>query len=427
LTRAEFEDALRKGLGRSIQYLQAHDSTPFRDLILRACLEDWRYDRQTQSSRGLYLYEAIQATGDPDYYRDRLVEHLLGCSEEELREENVALAYEFAVRGDQRVRAAMYRSYDRIAAEGNFDWGYELIQLDGLSGLLHVIAPYLAARTDDDPWPAISWIMDLEERDGEEEADSALERAAEFNPAVAEALAARSAHRDQIEQRKASHISGPLPPWPEMRESIIANRSHTGVSAVGWARRADEASLREAAEDIVREQDPQSLLRLLLVFLHCTFPLEPHPLLRLVTVGDELLAWRAAVVLSNVEHPDVRSLALQLVEDPDRIAHAARLLESNWREGDGSILEKMLEMTVDADTIHSIGFSVKDIAKKCDTAELELPLLLLYEEGPCSLCREDVVKWLLRRDALPNELRMECRHDSSLYIRRMIEHGPDVE
>lgn len=427
MTRAEFEDALRKGLGRVIQHLQTNSGKPFRDPILAACLEDWRYDRQTHSSRSLYLYETIQTTGEPEFYRDQLREHMLTCATDDLLYENTSLAYEFAVRGDRKMREALYRAYDRLASDRDFTSGDEIVQLDGLAGLLYVIKPYLDQRTDDDLWPAVSWIIQLEARDGAKEADSALEQAAGSYPALAEALAARRSHRAELEERRSSNGPEPILPWPEMREAILENQRPRNVGVASWARRVSDETFREVSASIIGESDPDVLYKLLFLFHFRPFPLNPEPLLELVKTGSDRNAWRAAITLSKVVHPDVRRLAVELAANPTKFPYAAQLMESNFREGDGELLVRMVTDSEHSDDQHTIGISVHEIAEAHPCRETDALLLLQYEVGCCALCREGIVKLLLRRDALTPDLAEECRYDSSRNIRKMIEHGPDVE
>jgi hypothetical protein len=49
-----------------------------------------------------------------------------------------------------------------------------------------------------------------------------------------------------------------------------------------------------------------------------------------------------------------------------------------------------------------------------------LMLRSLYEKGPCSVCREGVVKRLIERGALPDELRAECAGDANSDIRDLV-------
>ncbi len=74
---------LEKGFGRAILYMQRHDSKPLRDAILHAVTHDLRFDSQFEKDRGDYLYRIMTTTGEPDFYRSRLLDELPGLDTEE--------------------------------------------------------------------------------------------------------------------------------------------------------------------------------------------------------------------------------------------------------------------------------------------------------------------------------------------------------
>lgn len=420
-----FEDALRKGLGRVVQHLRANDSADYQGIILTACLEDVRYEG-VESSRSEYLYEIVEATGEPGFYRDTLHNHLLTADPGIICDENVELAREFAVRGDCGMRTAIYSTFDRHGVTHEFIGAEQMVKLDGIDGYCHAARSFLQHHQSKDDWLLGHWRRVLEERDGKNGAKEELDLAARDWPELAFALETERTEIEQSISQRKEWQPLPLPSWDEMREALLGNRPRN-VGAYGWGRRADDESIRLAAEDVLRETDPKRLMKLLYVFMKRPFPLSPEPLLKIVTCEDEQLAWRAAVVLSDVTHPKVRSLALTLAKSPDRLAAASRLIEANWEEGDGPLVESLLRRSVSLDMTHSIGFSVRDIADKHRVAEMDAPLLLLYENGPCSTCRHGVVKSLLLTDSLPPHIAEECLHDANMSIRELITNGPDCE
>ncbi len=63
MTTELFAEWLFRGLGRPYLYLQSHDSTPYLDVLLHACLYNPVYDRQCEGSRANYLFGLISLTG----------------------------------------------------------------------------------------------------------------------------------------------------------------------------------------------------------------------------------------------------------------------------------------------------------------------------------------------------------------------------
>ncbi len=69
---AEFQRILNIGLGRAILYLQQHSASPYRDAILYAVpdmsprsIGSWKADHAD------YLWEVIQLTGEPEFFKQR--------------------------------------------------------------------------------------------------------------------------------------------------------------------------------------------------------------------------------------------------------------------------------------------------------------------------------------------------------------------
>src|SRR3954464_6352490 len=73
-------DALRKGLGRAMQWAMARrlDDGP----LLVACLRDLRYDVQVECSRGGWLWRMIREVGAVDRFRVPILHALYDLADE---------------------------------------------------------------------------------------------------------------------------------------------------------------------------------------------------------------------------------------------------------------------------------------------------------------------------------------------------------
>jgi hypothetical protein len=100
---------------------------------------------------------------------------------------------------------------------------------------------------------------------------------------------------------------------------------------------------------------------------------------------------------------------------------AVELLSENYEPGDHKIVLQWFHQEEDLQTLHSIGTGLIDFWKRHPDDETEVQMLrALYENGPCSVCRESAVKRLIERGALPEELRAECAWDANTDIRDLI-------
>ncbi len=133
---------LRLGLGRAVLFLRGRpDAARFRDVIREACREDWRYDRQIEENRAPYLFDVIEATGEPGYYADYVRDALEAIAtpreaEGTCRLQLFALAARLTKNGHANLRDALYRVIERTAGEtdGITSFGHIVIDLDGIAG-----------------------------------------------------------------------------------------------------------------------------------------------------------------------------------------------------------------------------------------------------------------------------------------------------
>lgn len=413
---APFAHWLRIGLGRPILHLRDHDSRPYRETILDACLHDTVYDRQCEGSRAPYLFAVIAATGEPGYYRD----HVLAASAPEALdgddgEQIVALLGLFAAQGDAEARTQLYRVFDTNIASERPDGATEIVEVDGVAGLL-AIAGRLSFDPDDD-WEAYCFIRDASERSGDEETWTALRDAAN-NPALTDFVA--------LAQRGWDRYENPAPvqrePAPSVDYVTLRARFLAGdQSALGqlrrWTSTAPDDQLRLAAADVLNEDDPKRLKVYLSLFTNRQFPLDHARLLTLARSPERRIRGLSRTILANLTHPNIRALGLTLLIEGD--GDGSCFLANNYQDGDFALLEQLLLAWDDRDELHNLGIGLRSIAETQQRPESIGALSAAYERGPCSLCREHTVELLAAVQTLPAWLVAECQHDASKQLREL--------
>ncbi len=132
-----FRWVLNIGLGRAILHLREHDAAPCQAVILNACLHCTACDPQVEGMRAQYLLEVIQATRNPAYYQERIIQALRDAppSQDWDHLQLMVFAKLFALEGDEQARRALYDAAARDARAGFADGATLLIDLDGLTGL----------------------------------------------------------------------------------------------------------------------------------------------------------------------------------------------------------------------------------------------------------------------------------------------------
>jgi hypothetical protein len=434
---SEFEGWLQKGLGRVLLFLQNHDARPYRAAILHACTHDLAYDLQIEAARGQYLFEIMQQTGEPRFYRDIVLTALDAAkAEEEKRSESqlFEIARLLAGQGDEEARSVMRRRFARNAAEQDYTGAEEIVLPDGLEGFRFVAGHLAGMDFEEDGWQLDSWIEILEERYGREEAWNALlAMAAESGSPLTTLIEAVKAKRAEIEawsERSDEERNAPrYPNFETLQRTIIEQGRKTPRGLLwGWSRCCyDAAEVKRAARALLAEEDSDLLLPYLRLFRYRWFPLDPDRLILLARSEDDEIAWAALDTLEHIRHPSVRALALELADRPRWCIFAVELLKRNYEAGDERLVESLLSRTLDANDYHWLGSSAGEFFEAHPELDCAPALTLLYERGPCTRCRGWAVEMLLERGQMPGWMREECRYDADLETRQLVEAQPRTD
>jgi hypothetical protein len=98
---------------------------------------------------------------------------------------------------------------------------------------------------------------------------------------------------------------------------------------------------------------------------------------------------------------------------------AVDLIVANYDEGDLATIEELFTCENDINEKHGIGHSIRTLFQNIRPPGIEDALLVVYEFGPCAMCREFIVHDMLKADLLPESIVAECRFDANPDIRQM--------
>jgi len=419
---SEFEGWLQKGLGRAVVYLKANDPKPLRETVLHACTHNLTYDAQCEGDREVYLLDLLHNCGDDDFFRKGLLQTLtVGPTELESFDlgQAISVARSFAEQGDSTMKNAMYEA---VADAGFEEAGHcydDLIKLDGLSALL-IAADHFptVSGSEDWLWQVGHLIYALQDRDGEEAANNAIRDAELESPQLARMLAvSRKFGRQVHHEENASR-------WPDYAtvKRMIAEKPRLAyVRCVGWGKNASEADIHAAAADLLLEKNEDRLLAYLSIFRFRPFPGPIALLLELAENANVRIARRAVAILSQLTNPEIRNLALRLLNTRNKQGDGVELLTNNFQQGDFVLIQSCLTEPMETEEIHHLEMGIRHLVKANRRDEAEQSLLLLYEKGPCSLCRGAIVEELFALNRLPDWMRAECRYDSDVETRKLVE------
>ncbi|MBC8137290.1 MAG: hypothetical protein H8F28_15530 [Fibrella sp.] len=424
---------LRHGLGRAVLFLRNEpDLARFHDIIREACLKDWRYDSQVEADRAPYLFDVIEASGEPEYYAAFVHDELETIAtpqeaEGACRPQLLALAALLTKSGHGDLKAALYQTIGRTAGEtdGITGHGHILIGLDGITGYRFLVEQLIRfPQTDEDRWSEIRLLNSLNELLGETAAAEALDRLALDAQHLAPYLMVirQACADDKVPVISASEpLTSARAPITASRTAVpIQQKIHAYISGEHRAkprmRLVNRAVWEQLAAELGRETDRERRTRYLYLFRSAgcvPFPGDPEVLLRLIRqTEDERLTWGALAALEYTTHPTIRATALELLRTDHRVVHGMRLLPYNPGVGDADLMAEHVSRDQDPDTFHFISLGILNYVKRHADPGLIPVMLTCYEKMRCALCRRQIVHELLKRDALPPELRAECRYDA---------------
>ncbi len=414
-----------------ILHLRQHNTAPYRDVILNACLHNITFDPQVEDYKTDYLMEIIDLTPTPDFYHDRIRQataHMDGQTDGRDAGHLVALTRYLAQRGDGEARQILYDVFLKNLEDEDTLGAGAIIEVDGVAGFIFVVDKIAAIkRKEAEPYAHGFLVFDLEEAIGESEAQAALATLRATNPNVDYYLHLVESHK--ITRRSASRHRAAVKglSYTEIKRRIESGKSFSFL--MNWGQTADQQDFLQAAEDLCQQDDPQQIFRYLWIFRKRPFPLDPQRLFRLMDVQHPFLSIPAITlsVLGDMQHPAVRDFGLRLIRERRFSGHAVRLLAQNFAPGDWTLIERLSAEALDDETYHSLTISVKYVFEQHPDPAAAPTLLNIYEYGPCSFCREQILLMLKSLGTLSQTIQDECRYDSNPVIRELARNDFDLE
>ncbi len=477
MTVKEFESYLEKGLGRAILLLrQEPDKEPFREAVWNHAIHEPRYDGQCNESRGHYIKELFdcfpdgdamlselfrfygEGKGDPQdrwYYIDNVfdlaservegAEASLDSLYHTLLEELLTLSNPLTDGRDRERDSYLFaaeRRYrlHRAALDELVRDGIALLQkseryditffTDFFDNDIH------ASKTEE--FQAI--LTSLENEDATYKAIiEDYRKESEVLPKRRELLMEDDLLKPTNWRESIDYIATMRgKPRPPVEESLWQNLSDDDKAEI--TRLAEEepdlhrrctllSLLRKLGDEVLRcyPRDPSPLIAELEANMNETFPISDN---------QNRLLWEISRLVAKIHHPAVREFALRLLphytEKHGSISFhcIVKALINNLQPEDADTLAAFVTSITDGDMLHAIGVDI--IYPEPNPLIPESVLLYLYENTPCSSCRNRVFLYLMARYGdmtnLPEPLasiRKEAQLDCD-YGTRLIARGQAV-
>ena len=452
MTEKEFYQALRRGLGSAIVMLQnAQDKSIYRDIVLRCCLRDISYDWQSEGSKGYYLYQAIVALDEKDYFEPLIIKKFMSVCSDRLFFQLADILHCYSHDGSKITDKAFCDKYNYFMDKNGrlskrhskdidegYQWDevtYQLFFINGFYTFEHYaknVGRILLKNPNSrkiynlyDDW----FFARAKNFFGEKKIDDFLEHAYEKSVAIKALVDTLKSDKTDIEQtreeRKKISINYIL---QYTKEEISKNPPYKKVSrTMGYYKNVllppwfinniSKDEFLELAQITLHEKNEtiKALLLSLFRLERKPFPLDIAPLLEYTQSDNELLAEAAIRCLQSFKDKRIHELAVQLLETKGLDSSALSLFRKNYKKSDDELIKKLIKKL---STIpHHVHSDIVCIYTHYRSANALPTLLHVYYKGICAFCREGIVRAMHHCKVLPDNVLMECLHDSNNDIR----------
>lgn len=475
MTVAEFEIYLKKGLGRAVLLLkQEPNKAPFREAVWNHAIHDPRYDRQCNSPRGLYIKALFDCFPDGEamlsdlfrYYSEGKGEH----EDRSYHIENLDELWRGQIKSVEAVLDGLYRvlmnelltlpnpltngcDVERddyfLAARYRYRWNHdtlgELVR-DGVTLLQKSNRYCITGFTN-----FFNHQINVSESEEFTAILAALENERPFCKGIFEQYRKES---EELPKRwappKEDHLAKPKN-WREAIDYVIAKRDNPRlpVKKTLWQNLSDEdkeeiARLAEEETDLNRRCALLSQLRRMGDEVLKDYPRDPSPLLAELEANanetfpinsndKKRLLWEISRLVAEIRHPAIREFALRLLpsylvnHNSISLNGIVKALMNNIQPEDNDTLTAFVTSITDGDLLHEIGMNL------LYPIIPESLLLYLYENNPCSSCRNHIFLYLMARyEDLTNlpepiaSIRDEAKFDCD-YATTLVAYGQSVK
>lgn len=153
---AQLVDALRKGLGRTFELVNAQNHAQYREHILDACIHNYVYDPRNEVDRAQWLFELLEHVDGVAFYEDDILVALDEAVDPQDRRQLLRLTAKLALHNADALDAFFQQIVDPLLAHGKqilISLLLGLAQRDGLADTEEAIGDYLHAQATNSPQP----------------------------------------------------------------------------------------------------------------------------------------------------------------------------------------------------------------------------------------------------------------------------------
>lgn len=422
-TLDEQRDALQKGLGRAMQWARAGRLS--KDVLLEACLHEQRIDVQCEENRGEWLWNVVQTAGAVEHFREPILKAFRSLSNERDAYQMCVLVSQYAHWGDRRFVGTLYDIVERRPFAHKYPsiGESQLMDVGGEPGLLFIAGirgRLLRERGWEwDDQAIIDWAVD---QFGEARVEEVLRESSD--PDVGRFVAvwkwpvAKKPQQSGPSYEERMRVTTPA-------QVIEAARGPGRVLRYRkWHEFVTVVALKQVADHLWVDQDPEVLAKLLQAFWECPLPLFDERLIGLCGHENGQVRRAAYYALAANTHPRVREFALQQLEGLTGELPVLRLFAKNYEAGDERRILAAIQPSDDICFLHWLILDLLGFLEANPDSESSQLGVVVYKSSPCAICRGRAVELLVEEGVAPDWLLDECRDDSEEECRKLVaEHA----
>lgn len=413
LSKAAFARALRTGHGRAIQHINEYGSSGLASTIIKACVTSISYDPQLEADRAPWLFSIV----DRVKLSANVVQAIQALENKPPLEDfwgsvqRSAILKELAAAGSVDAKSLLYSSFARSPNTANVIGAQQIIELDGLDGLVYVsrqIGQWMQA--DPDFWDDDTLITEFDASTQGNAGLAALEREAAADPNIATYLSGIRKKHDSL-SRPSKRVDAMFSEGEDVVTYIQKSPREQCYWLRGWGNRATSDQLEVVFFALVASRESEQVKRLFRCFAKISIPRFDSRLLRWIDHPDASVQRAAVAALAHITHGEIRKVAHRLIAGGS-IAHGVALLVNNFQRGDFLWCAMHLSPLADADETHHLVEHLLDLCEAHPGQEALDCLLYVYEFSPCSTCRKRAVKALIDTNTAPGWVLTESAFDA---------------
>ncbi|UIR54899.1 hypothetical protein LZQ00_11480 [Sphingobacterium sp. SRCM116780] len=419
LIRRRFLKSLKCGTGEAYLIAKKNPEIDFSDEIIQGALNNYAYHGQVEGDRAQYIYDLIVISNQKEKIRKAVLNGLATETEDTWNLTHLfAITKLFSEQDDVEAKQAIYNRFlqNPIASS---DWaGYdEILQLDGFDGLLFIAKKFgkLLEQNPDD-WQDDSIIRQFQEENPNIKVQEDLLKASKTDKYIRIYLDSVKENQEIRKKYKPKTIQ-----YHNIVDEVINSKPYMTARR---RKKLTKEEVNEIAKQLTIETDNTKIAKLLNIFIFHKFPYDSTLILKFAQQKQSFnykIVQYATEALQHLESDNIRTFALEQINNSKNPIDYLQILISNYRVGDHKMLTDIAKKTRSGFKIEQLAIIFSDIFKANKTKACKEPIEVLYSKMNCAIHRKELIEILIENSALSKKIIQEIQFDSYLETRQLHE------